>query len=246
MTILLVKNVFPGVTFIFFFSAIGAFFLFELLSWYISSYLFVRELVFTPSFCRRIKRDPFQGVMNLGELCSGHHSTEMTAFSRSQLEASGPVWWEQMSCLEFRSDNEATMPAAKEVLGIPWLAPAGKKREKRHTEQQSSVALSKINEANLLPPNIRIEHRTDKGWPWGARKWPVHKMLHTLSLRESQKFYHCVYHWESLIKYKYFLKLNCKYFMNWESDEPPLVSWLWHHTSPVISPPFSKTQCPHP
>lgn len=59
---LLVTNVFAGVTFILlFFGAIDSFSLSHLLSWYIALCLFVSKLVFTPSFGTGVQKTPFKG-----------------------------------------------------------------------------------------------------------------------------------------------------------------------------------------
>lgn len=150
------------------------------------------------------------------------------AFSQSQLEASVPGLWEQMSCLEFRSDSEAIKPAGKDVQGIPWFAAAGKKREKRDTELPTSVSLSRVSEADPLLLSFTVEPGVGKEWPWGAGKCPCAQNVSYFKLEREPEILLFVYHGEGLIKYQYFLKLNCKYFMNLESDGPVFVSW--HHT----------------
>ena len=215
MTILLVKKVFPGVTFIpFFFNAIDFSSLFELLSWYISSCLFVSELVFTLSFCRGVKRSFSTGSEFRWVTQRASQHGGLTAFSWSQLEASVPGLWEQMSCLEFRSDNEASMPAGKDILGIPWSTPAGRKRENRDTELPTSVSLFRISEANPLLLNFTVEQGAGKEWPWGTGKWPCAQNVSYFKLERELEILPFVYRWEGLMKYQYFLKLNCKYFMN--------------------------------
>lgn len=183
---------FAGVTFIIAFLQCY-WFLLNSLSWYISSCSFVRKLVFILSICRGWRKDPFQGAMNAGELCSGaSQHGDLTAFSWTQLRASVPVWWEHMSCLEFWSDIEATMPAGKEVLGIPWFSHQQVGGERRDTQSCKPVSICKINEANLLPLNFRAEHGAGKGWPCCTRKWLCAQNMHTSNLRGSQKCYCCV------------------------------------------------------